>query len=114
MKVILGDGFKKEFNKLKKKYRSLEQDFESFLVVLKTCPEGNKSKHWNCLKRDEKKAIFKTRLMCRALNAASLRLIYFYDGQDIEIEFIEIYFKGNKTNHDQQRINTLWKQKNMS
>ncbi len=111
IEIIKGKKFKKEFKKLFKKYRSLENDLSDVLPVICAIPTGNKSKHWNVLKEDGKKYILKTRMMCRSLKSASFRLIYYYDGEKIELEFIEIYFKGNKESEDKERIKKLWEEK---
>lgn len=108
MKIVEGEAFKKEFKKLQKKYKTLLGDFDVLKVVLEDQPTGNNSKHWVILKQEGDKFIFKTRMMCRSLKGASLRVIYYYDGKAIELVFIEIYFKGNKANEDSKRIEAFW------
>ncbi len=111
IQILQGVEFQKEFKKYKKKYRSLEDDLQKVIRRLKQIPKGNKSKHWNILKKDGEKYIFKMRMMCRSLRNASFRIIYYYDGEKIELEFIEIYFKGKKDREDKKRIEELWKNK---
>ena len=48
--------------------------------------------------------IVKARLFCRYLKGSSLRVIYSYFEQEQRIEFIEIYFKGDKENEDRHRV----------
>ena len=43
-------------------------------------------------------------MACRALRNRSLRIIYTFFEQNQRIEFIEIYFKGEKENEDRGRI----------
>jgi len=43
-------------------------------------------------------------MACRALRRRALRVIYAYFEQEQRIEFIEIYFKGDKENEDRKRI----------
>ena len=43
-------------------------------------------------------------MACRALRDRSLRTIYGYLEQEQRIDFIEIYFKGEKENEDRERI----------
>lgn len=58
---------------------------------------------------DDSIRIMKTRMLCRSLQGSDLRLIYMYNGEIIEIHFIEIYFKGDKEMEDKQRINDIIK-----
>ncbi|NOY35535.1 MAG: hypothetical protein GXP44_01280 [bacterium] len=49
--------------------------------------------------------IVKAHLACRALrNNHLLRVIYSYFEREQRIEFIELYFKGDKENEDRERI----------
>lgn len=95
--------FTKEFKKLKKKYRSLPKDLELFKKVLTEFPEGN-SRHFAVLHQEESLQIFKTRMFCRYLRGNTLRVIYSYYEGSQKIEFIEIYFKGDKEREDSVRI----------
>ena len=52
----------------------------------------------------ESLCIVKARLFCRYLKGTSLRIIYSYFEQEQKIEFIELYFKGDKDNEDRERI----------
>ncbi len=95
--------FSKEFKQFSKKYKSLPGDLEEFKRVIDVAPLGN-SKHFNIITRNEQYAIIKARLFCRYLKGSSLRIIYAFHYQGCKVEFIEIYFKGNKANEDQERI----------
>lgn len=53
---------------------------------------------------EKKSFIFKVRLKCKSTKGSNFRIIYFYDGEKIEIIFIEIYFKGNKENENEKVI----------
>jgi len=110
MEFIRTEEFNKDLKRLKK-YRTLENDLEILTQVIRENPLGGGSRHWNILKSDEDKFILKTRMMCRAVRGTSFRVIYFYDGKNIKLEFIEIYFKGSKSREDTKRINSLWKRK---
>lgn len=99
--------FKKEFKKLKKKYKSLDKDLENLESVIKAFPKGNGSKHWRILHEINKIIICKVRMQCLYLKRKSFRVIYMYDykTEGVEfIEFIEIFFKGNKESENKQRI----------
>jgi len=112
IQIVLGKKFQKEFKKLLKKYRSLENDFNFLMKFIKETPCGDGSIHWNVLKKDKEKIIMKKRMMCRSLKSSSFRVIYYYDGEKIELEFIELYFKGSKESEDQKLIDEIWERKN--
>lgn len=95
--------FIKEFHRLAKKYRSLSQDIEEFKRVLAVQPLGT-GKHFNVITKTEEVAILKARLFCRYLKGSSFRVIYAYHPKRTAVEFIEIYFKGDKENEDRRRI----------
>jgi hypothetical protein len=95
--------FGKELKKLRKKYPSLLEDLLEFKRVVAVVPFGN-SKHFNVITRTEICAIIKARLFCRCLKGSSLRVIYAYHENCAKIDFIEIYYKGNKENEDRERI----------
>jgi hypothetical protein len=95
--------FQKDCKKLSKKYRSLDDDLQEFRNVITVVPLGN-SKHFNVITQSETFYILKARLFCRYLKGASLRIIYAYWEQEQKIEFIEVYYKGDKENEDFVRI----------
>lgn len=95
--------FQKERKRLVRKYRSLSEDLREFRNVVSVVPLGNQ-KHFAVIARDEHLHIVKTRLFCRYLKGSSLRIIYSYFEQEQRIEFIEIYYKGDKENEDRQRV----------
>jgi len=96
--------FVREIKKFSKKYKSLPKDLEEFKRIVSVIPLGN-SKHFNIITRNEKCIVIKARLFCRYLKGKSLRIIYAYYAKEIKIDFIEIYFKGNKEVENQKRIN---------
>ncbi|MEA3307417.1 MAG: hypothetical protein U9Q34_06495 [Elusimicrobiota bacterium] len=100
--------FTKELKQLSKKYKSLPEDLKVFKQILTAIPNGN-SKHFTPLNKNEICVIIKARLFCRYLKGSSLRIIYAFHNQTNEINFIEIYFKGNKTNEDKDRIKSYLK-----
>ncbi len=95
--------FAKEFKRLAKKYKSLPHDIEEFKRVIIITPVGT-SKHFNIITKNEQCLIIKARFFCRYLKGSSLRIIYAYKEEDNVIDFIEIYFKGNKENENYDRI----------
>lgn len=100
--------FSKEFKRFAKKYRSLFTDLEQFKRIIAVVPLGN-SKHFNMITKNEQCAIVKARLFCRYLKGSSLRVIYAYSKARSAIEFIELYFKGEKESEDHERIKTYLK-----
>ncbi|MCD4761389.1 hypothetical protein K8R32_00330 [bacterium] len=100
--------FNKNFKKLSKKYRTLDEDLLEFKKILKKFPFGL-GRHFCVLNKIEAVYIVKARFFCRSLKKKDLRIIYAYieKHQIVElvgIEFIELYFKGNKEREDSKRI----------
>ena len=100
--------FQKEFKRYAKKYKSLPDDLQEFRNVISAVPLGN-SKHFNVIMQTEVFSIVKARLFCRYLRGTSLRIIYAHHVAASKVEFIEIYFKGEKENEDRERINEYLK-----
>ena len=100
--------FQKDFKRLSKKFRSLDSDLGEFKKVLNEVPLGI-GKHFNVIMKIDHLYIVKARFFCKSLKKKDLRVIYAYieNHQIIElvgIDFIEIYFKGEKENEDSGRI----------
>ena len=95
--------FKKECKRFARKYRSLTEDLKEFRKVVSVIPLGN-SKHFTVMERNDVLCIVKARLFCRYLKGSSLRVVYSYSERAQRIEFIEIYYKGDKENEDRKRI----------
>ncbi|MCF6148227.1 MAG: hypothetical protein E3K37_06180 [Candidatus Kuenenia sp.] len=95
--------FVKECKRLAKKYQSLPDDLEEFKRVITVAPLGN-SKHFNAITTNDHCTIIKARLFCRYLKGSSLRIIYAFHDNNLRVDFIEIYFKGNKENENHERI----------
>ena len=100
--------FQKDFKKLFKKFKSLNDDLIVFKKVLNEFPLGI-GKHFNIITKADSTYIIKARFFCRSLRKKDLRIIYAYikNHQVVEmigIEFIEIYFKGEKESENRDRI----------
>ncbi|MDY6827300.1 MAG: hypothetical protein SVV67_09060 [Bacillota bacterium] len=95
--------FQKELKRHGKKYKSLPDDLQEFCRVVSIIPFGN-SKHFKIIVQHEIFYIIKARLFCRYLKGDSLHIIYSYFEQEQRIEFIELYFKGDKENENRERI----------
>lgn len=100
--------FQKDFKKLSKKFKSLNDDLIEFKKVLAVSPLGI-GKHFNVITKADSTYIIKARFFCRSLKKKDLRIIYAYienhqATEMIGIEFIEIYFKGEKEGENRERI----------
>lgn len=110
--------FEKDLKKLSKKYRTLEDDLETFT--------NTQLQSFHKLKQDNRGVlpisdigisypkIYKAKkFACRSLKGkgvtSGIRVIYaYYEKEDI-IEFVEIYYKGDKENEDRERILRYYK-----
>ena len=106
-----GKSFQRELKKLVKKYPSLPQDLEVLESLIKKFPLGEDSKHCNALKQEGDQGIYKRRLMCRSVKSSEFRVIYYYNGTTLVLEYLEIYYKGNKENEDKKRVETIWEER---
>jgi len=97
------DEFSHDFKRLSKKYKSLSDDLLEFKKVVSEFPIGI-SKHFTVLIERETVKIIKGRLFCRYLKGSSLRIIYAYCESKHRVEFIQLYFKGEKESEDRNRI----------
>ncbi len=95
--------FQKELKRLARKYKSLPEDLQEFRNVVSAVPLGN-SRHFSVITQTEDLYIVKARLFCRYLKGSSLRIMYSYFAQEQRIEFIELYFKGDRENENRDRI----------
>jgi len=99
----LSNEFEKNFRQLFKKYRTLEDDFEKFKLIILKYPAGV-GKNFTILHCENSCKIIKARMACRALRGRSLRVIYSYAEQTKQFYFIEIYFKAEQTNENKRLI----------
>lgn len=105
--------FKKDFKKLLKKYRSLEEDLELAKIA------AIKLYH---IKKINNLSIFPIpgycaedilicklkKFACKALKGrgskSGIRIIYAFHIKTLRVDFIEIYFKADQENEDRERI----------
>lgn len=95
--------FQKDFKKLFKKFKSLDSDLKEFKKVLNEAPLGI-GKHFNVITKTDFIYIVKARFFCKNLKKKDLRIIYSHIEEQKKIEFIEMYFKGDKESEDRERI----------
>lgn len=111
--------FEKELKKLSKsRFRTLPEDLETFIdTPLKLYHKLNTAYDGIMLISDlgiDYPEIYKvTKFSCKALKGrgvkSGIRLTYAYFKNEDTIEFIEIYFKGDKETEDRERIKSYYK-----
>lgn len=95
--------FQRDFKKLSKKYRTLEQDLELFKQIVASGKLSFDGKAATVLTQGDEYRAVKARLFCRALRKDALRIIYI-ERSNAGVLFIELYYKGNKDREDLKRI----------
>ena len=105
--------FDKDFKKLAKRFKTLNDDMETFInkqlkLTHKLRIDNKGAFHISELGIETPKIYKAKKFACKALKGrgamSGIRIIYaYYENEDV-IEFIEIYFKGDKTNEDKKRI----------
>ena len=103
MKFSQVSDFNKDLARYFKKYKSLTEDLQEFRNIITIDPLGN-TKHFNTIMQTDNVQILKARLFCKYLKGSSLRIVYAYFREENRIEFIELYFKGVKTDYDRERV----------
>lgn len=105
--------FEKDFKKLLRRFKTLESDLENFikhqLNLFHKLSIDNKGIIEISGLGIEYPKIFKVRkFACRSLKGtgsrSGIRIIYAYYEKEDKIEFIEIYYKGDKEKEDKKRI----------
>lgn len=99
--------FQKEFERLERKFKTLPDDFARFKKKLEDSPPqfGRAvGRHADVILQSEGLLIAKGRMRCEYLRNSSLRVIYGFIEQSLLVQFIEIYFKGDKETHNKQRV----------
>lgn len=95
--------FEKELKKLAKKYPTLPFDIEDIKPILQETKTGI-GKNFTIISTVADIQIVKVRILCEALRARTIRLVYAYHVNRIEFMYIEVYFKGDKENENRERI----------
>jgi hypothetical protein len=110
--------FQKDKKKLLKRFRTLDDDLNTFINV--------QLKLFHKLKIDNKAIeqisdlgiiepkVFKVKkFACKALKGkgvlSGIRIIYAYFEEANKVEFVEMYYKGDKGNEDRERIINYYK-----
>ncbi len=103
--------FEKEFSRLLRKYRSLNEDIKIFERFIFANPTGL-GKNFAIMHSGENLKIVKARMMCKSLQNRNIRIIYAYHNDKFEFMYIEIYWKGEKENEDRERVKDYLKKFN--
>lgn len=105
--------FEKDFKRLSKKFRTLEEDFKTFINTQLNLfhKQGIDNKGVVPISGIgiPNPKIYKARkFACPSLKGrgvdSGIQVIYAYWEEEDKLEFIEIYFKGDKENEDRDRI----------
>lgn len=109
--------FQREKKKLLKRFRTLDEDLQTFIDVQlklfhKLKRDNNAIEQINDLKINKPKIYKVKKFACKSLKSkgvqSGIRIIYSYFEEEDKIEFIEIYYKGDKENEDRKRIKNLY------
>jgi mRNA-degrading endonuclease RelE of RelBE toxin-antitoxin system len=113
--------FKKDFKKLLKKFRTLDEDLNNFIKTQLNLYHKLKQDNRGIFQIDNiditYPKIYKAKkFTCKSLKGrgakSGVRIIYAYYENENIIELIEIYFKGKQTNENRERIIEHYKQHN--
>lgn len=105
--------FEKDLKKLVRRFSSLEEDLKTFIKVAMNLYHKQKIDsraifHISDLGIHSPKIYKAKKLACKALKGkgaqSGLRVIYAYHEEKDKIDFIEIYYKGDKESEDRERI----------
>ena len=110
--------FEKDLQRLSKRFKTLKEDFKIFqeteLVLYHKLQKDNKGIFPLTGLGIHSPQIYKAKkFACRSLKGrgvqSGIRITYAYFPDTDRIEFIEMYFKGDKENEDRGRIVRLYK-----
>ncbi len=105
--------FEKDFKKLAKRFKTLDDDIETFInkqlkLTHKLGIDNKGVVPISGLGIEIPKIYKAKKFACKALKGrggmSGIRIIYAYYEKEDVIEFIEIYFKGDKADEDKKRI----------
>lgn len=105
--------FEKDLKKLVKRFASIEEDLQVFIEAAMNVFHKQKIDNRSVFQISDlgihSPKIYKgKKFACKALKGkgvySGIRVIYAYLEEDDRVEFIEIYFKGDKAGEDRERI----------
>ncbi len=116
--IVYLSEFEKEKKKLLKRFRTIDEDLDNFINVQlklfhKLGIDNNAVEHISDLSLNEPKIYKVKKFACKSLKGkgvqSGIRIIYSFLEKADRIEFVEIYYKGDKENEDRERIKKLYK-----
>lgn len=114
--------FEKDLKRLSKKFRTLEEDLETFIhkqlyLYHKLHIDNKGIFHISDLGILGPKIYKAKKFACKALKgkgvASGIRVIYAYYELEDAIELVEIYYKSEKENEDKERISKNYRHKDV-
>jgi mRNA-degrading endonuclease RelE of RelBE toxin-antitoxin system len=105
--------FEKDLKKLARRFASLEEDLQTFIKVAmnlfhKQNVDSRAIFHISDLSIYSPKIYKVRKFACKALKGkgvqTGIRVIYAYDEEKDRVEFIELYYKGDKESENRDRI----------
>jgi len=112
--------FEKDLKKLLKRFSSLEDDLRMFIKVAmnafhKKKVDSNAIFHISDLGIHTPKIYKAKKFACKVLKGkgaqSGIRVIYAYHEEEDRIEFLEIYYKGDKASENRERIKDYYNKK---
>ena len=97
------DGFKRDFKKLAKKYKKIEEDIRNLILELKENPKAGVPLQHNC---------YKIRVVNSSIptgKSAGFRVIYYFIDEKNDLYLMSIYSKSKKDNISDNELITLLK-----
>jgi mRNA-degrading endonuclease RelE of RelBE toxin-antitoxin system len=116
--IVLLPEFEKDFKKLIKRFRTLEDDLNNFIktelnLYHKLSIDNKGIFQIPGVPFDAPKIFKAKKFACRSLKGkgvqSGIRVIYSYSEKIDRIELIEIYYKGDKQNEDRGRFSKYYK-----
>ncbi len=116
--IVYLQEFVKEKKKLLKRFRTLDEDLDNFINIQlklfhKLGIDNNAVEQISDLGISKPNIYKVKKFACKSLKGkgvqSGIRIIYSYFEKDDKIEFVEIYYKGDKENEDRDRIKRLYK-----
>jgi len=103
------DEFRTDLNILRKRFRTISEDIEGVKMVFEVRPDETPPFSFRIDGLGIETCVIKVKkIACRSLKGrginSGLRLIYAYCKEEQRITLIELYFKGDKTVEDKNRI----------
>jgi mRNA-degrading endonuclease RelE of RelBE toxin-antitoxin system len=114
--------FEKDLKELSKRYPSIRGDFELFITQLLDCRPENEWGNFGVVKIENNcggsfTAHKARKFRCKSLknkgSQSGMRIVFVYIQTVREVHFVEIYFKGDKENNDQGRLQKFIRKKGL-